>query len=55
MKSDLAAILLTLVLGPLIVMGACYATTGPVPTCAQDPSQSWCWHPAQAEHADAGR
>ena len=25
------------------------------PTCAQDPSQPWCYHPPQAERADAGR
>lgn len=39
----------------LAVSWGCYATTGPTPTCADDPSQSWCWHPPMGERGDAGR
>ena len=36
-------------------ISACYATTGPVPTCAQDPTQPGCYPPIHDQRADAGR
>jgi hypothetical protein len=48
------ALFLPLAFG-IAVAAACYATTGPTPTCAADPSQPWCYHPPMGERADAGR
>jgi len=39
----------------IAVAAACYATTGPTPTCAADPTQPWCPQPIHDERADAGR
>ena len=35
-------LLLGVVLGMTFILAACYAHTGPVPSCAQDPTQDWC-------------
>ena len=32
----------------------CYATTGPVPSCASDPTQSWCLPAPFAKSPDGG-
>lgn len=50
-----ALVALPLIAGVAIV--ACYATTGPVLTCAQDPTQSWCPQPIHDERqpTDGGK
>jgi len=49
-------LLLGVVLGMTFILAACYATTGPVPSCSQDPTQDWCSPPVHDRtNNDGGR
>ena len=49
-------LLLGICLGMTFILAACYATTGPVPSCSQDPTQDWCSPPVHDRAAvDGGR
>lgn len=56
MKPARPFLIVLALMAPLAVYLGCYATTGPVPTCAQDPTQSWCFHPlTDSTRPDAGQ
>jgi hypothetical protein len=50
-------LLLGVALGMAFILAACYATTGPVPSCSQDPTQDWCSPPVhdRTQPQDGGR
>jgi RsiW-degrading membrane proteinase PrsW (M82 family) len=56
-----AVIRLGLLYGFMVALGfgavsaACYATTTPVQTCAENPHQEGCLAPIHDQRADAGR
>ena len=46
-RSFVASLALGIVIGLAFILAAaladaCYATTGPVPSCSEDPTQDWC-------------
>ena len=59
-RGFVASLALGIVIGLAFVLAAaladaCYATTGPVPSCSEDPTQDWCSPPVHDARADAGR
>ena len=60
-RGFVASLALGIVIGLAFILAAaladaCYAHTGPVPSCSEDPTQDWCSPPVHDRAAvDGGR